>query len=163
MHPDHRTKKVPPRTRAGKAVTLGFEQVLAKLQAENAQFKWQLEQEQNYRQPPASTSSFPAEVEAMRPEFEQLAAALIKIVKLQTGDPKEMQEGTGLGASIKNELATTLEAHLVDLWQSLDWFDPRTIERFYVEMRLHAEEVKRRVARDYEQATTEPPTRKEAR
>jgi len=73
-----------------------------------------------------------------RADYEQPAEALIHISLLETEqsdygpDVKEspLDEGDD-GAIIKG-----VQGHLRALWGAIDWYDPRTLRKFYAELRL---------------------------
>ena len=80
-----------------------------------------------------------------RADYEQPAEALIHISLLETEqsdygpDVKEspLDEGDD-GAIIKG-----VQGHLRALWGAIDWYDPRTLRKFYAELRLWNDELER--------------------
>jgi len=106
------------------------------------------------------------EIEARRADYERLAEALafmtemsgnrrwydldIEIAGIDTGDPRN-----GL------QLIGAIHDHLLALWDHLDWHDAHTLRRFYVELRLHADQGAIERRRAYEEFQKEE-ARKEA-
>ena len=95
--------------------------------------------------PRPTLAEYDPEIEARRADYERLAEALafmtemsgnrrwydldIEIKGIDTGD-----ERNGL------QLIGAIHDHLLALWDHLDWHDARTMRRFYVELRLHADQ-----------------------
>ncbi|MDQ3684684.1 MAG: hypothetical protein M3430_03675, partial [Acidobacteriota bacterium] len=82
-----------------------------------------------------SQSAYSPEVEARRADYERLAEAFVHMVTL------EMERvGAGLldiegpDVNVNNaHLVKALHEHLYALHIHVDWFDPRTLRKFYVE------------------------------
>ncbi len=94
-----------------------------------------------------SQSAYSPEVEARRADYERLAEAFVHMVTL------EMERvGAGLldiegpDVNVNNaHLVKALHEHLYALHIHVDWFDPRTLRKFYVEMRLWGDQMQHEI------------------
>jgi hypothetical protein len=89
-------------------------------------------------QPTATT--YAPEVEARRKDYETIAESFTALAeRISAANPDLLRIETGLDDA-GPEMDEALTHHFDGLHKSLDWFDPRTIRKFYVEMRLHADQ-----------------------
>lgn len=88
--------------------------------------------------PAATAAEYSPEIEARRADYGQLAEALIHITQLET-------ERLGYGPDVKDSpmedgddraIIKGVQGHLRALWAAIDWYDPRTLRKFYAELRL---------------------------
>jgi hypothetical protein len=86
----------------------------------------------------AAATEYSPEIEVRRADYEQLAEALIHIAAMETGrvgyaadlGDSPFEDGND-GAIIKG-----VAGHLRALWSAIDWYSPRTLRKFYAELRL---------------------------
>lgn len=90
-------------------------------------------------------ADYAPEIEARRKHFERLAECLIAQVSLQyeagaldvsPNDALEPEPGT------EHILMDALDSHMKLLFDELQMLEPATIRRFYVDMRLHVEQMR---------------------
>lgn len=88
-------------------------------------------------------STYSPKVEARRDGYERLAEAFVHMAVLATeraGSDRLDIEGPDVDVNDVH-LSKALGAHLYALHNHLDWFDPRTLRKFYVEMRLWGDQL----------------------
>ena len=114
--------------------------------------------------PAATAAEYSPQIEARRADYEGLAEALIHITQLETSrrgysaDVKDSpNEGGDDGAIIKGVLG-----HLRAMWAAIDWYDPRTLRKFYAELRLWNDELDRERHLNYLEAWAERDKGKQA-
>jgi len=90
-------------------------------------------------------TEYSPEIEARRADYEGLAEALIHITRLETErlDYGPDVEDSPLEGGDDGAIMKGVEAHLRALWRSIDWYDPRTLRKFYAELRLWNDELER--------------------
>lgn len=95
-----------------------------------------------------------ASVAEKRAHYEALAEALITMTRLETQSIKSPLRVADELSGISDEplLGNAIEAHFSALAHNLDWFDERTIRKFYVAMRLHDDELRAEREAAYKQA-----------
>jgi hypothetical protein len=96
------------------------------------------------------------EIEAHRADYEKLADAIAHMTNLsgESFGPKhdrDLLDIKGWDVDDKNHLINGIDGHLYALWQNLDWYNKRTLCKFYAEMRLHADQLAIERHRDYEE------------
>ena len=82
-------------------------------------------------------SKYSPEVEARRADYEKLVECIIHMAELEACRQPSLLDIEGPDTEInKPHLANAINHHLYALHMHIDWYDPATIRRFYVEMRL---------------------------
>jgi hypothetical protein len=120
----------------------------ASLITENARLRLQLEQAQSREQAALQTATefeemadeltrYAPAVEARRAEYDRLTEALITMVQMESQHIKPMLDLTGVYEKDNGHFIDAFNAHLrVLTTDCLDWFDARTLRKFYTDMRL---------------------------
>ena len=118
------------------------------LLAENIELRFMFEQAQSREMAAMQTAKdfeemsteltrYAPAVEARRKDYDQLTEALITMVHLQTNYVKSRLDLVGFNEGDNGHFIDAFHAHLRTLTiDSLNWFDPRTLRKFYTEMRL---------------------------
>jgi len=84
----------------------------------------------------ADDEGYDPEIEARRADYERLAEELSHMIDLQ-GDVTDLLDLKTFGANDGDTfLMDGIVGHLRALWDNMNWHDPRTMRRFYPEMRL---------------------------
>jgi hypothetical protein len=116
--------------------------------AENARLKLLLEQAQSremaamqtandFEEMAAELTRYAPEVEARRADYDQLTEALILMTRLESNHVQSRLDVTGLYEGDEGHFIKAFHAHLRTLTVfNLDWFNARTLRKFYTEMRL---------------------------
>ena len=91
----------------------------------------------------ASTSEYAPEVEARRADYERLAEAIAHMTRLETSSIRHDKLDIDGPMTPDNDphLINAIQAHLYALHLHVDWYDARTLRRFYTEMRLHRDQL----------------------
>ena len=87
-------------------------------------------------------SKYDPEIDARRADYEKLAASLAQMAELEHDHFPELLDLDGYDEGSQNHLINAIDGHLYALWQNLDWHSPRTLGRFYAEMRLYVDQLK---------------------
>ena len=83
------------------------------------------------------TSKYDPEVEARRADYEKLVESLIHMINLESRRQPSLLDIEGPDMEVnKPHLVHAISRHLYALHMHIDWHDPETMRRFYVEMRL---------------------------
>jgi hypothetical protein len=91
--------------------------------------------------PAKSVSAYAPEIEARRADYERLAECLFFMTRLSNKFVNDLLDLEGWEEGSEHHLSNAIDGHLKALWQSLDWYDARTLRKFYAEMRLHADQL----------------------
>jgi hypothetical protein len=133
MRATQATKDAPERN----ASSIDLTQQLEELRAENARLKAELEP---LRRAGAFFTQYAPEIEERRAHYARLAEALALFADLEGDCEPALLD---LASDVAGEgqcLANARDLHLRALClEQLDWMDPRTILKFYAEMRLWAD------------------------
>lgn len=85
------------------------------------------------------------DVEAKRPQFERLAECLLTLTALEySADALDVEPDENFVAAPGSEhiLMNAMESHMKLLLNELLMLEPASIQRFYVEMRMHVEQMR---------------------
>lgn len=130
-----------PRNRANNSNATESQQ-LAELRAENARLKTELEGIR--RRCGTFLTDYAPEIEARRADYDRLGECLYFMTELEGDRVGSFLEVNSPYADSKGLLMTALLNHLRALCcESLDWFDRRTFQKFYTEMRLWSDHLDR--------------------
>jgi hypothetical protein len=92
-------------------------------------------------------SEYSPTVEARRTDYQRLAECLITLAELETQRVHSFLDIVLIDGEREASLAKAIFNHLEALGGSaLNWYAPRTLRQFYVEMRLHQDQLKEDVA-----------------
>jgi hypothetical protein len=101
-----------------------------------------------------------APVEERRAQYEVLAECLITMTRLETqtvgGSPLQVADEMDERPD-KPGFVEAILAHVTALTTNLDWYDARTIRKFYVAMRLHDDELRTERQQAYAKAWAADP------
>jgi len=86
-----------------------------------------------------ATEYFP-EIEARRADYEKLADCLLHMGTLESSRCPSLLDIEGPLEIHGPHLVHGINSHLAALFYALDWYDERTLRKFYVEMRLHLDQ-----------------------
>lgn len=123
------------------------------LVAENARLKLLLEQARSREQATleafrdleqmaAETAQYAPEIEARRADYERLAECFIIMTELEHARLPSLLDLDGPGEDDGDHFGNAFFEHLhVLACKLLDWFDARTLRKFYPEMRLWADQL----------------------
>jgi hypothetical protein len=85
-----------------------------------------------------TVGGYAPEIEARRADYERLAECLVVMTRLSNARVDDLLDLEGWEEGSEDHLINAIDGHLKALWQNLDWYDARTLRKFYAEMRLHA-------------------------
>lgn len=90
----------------------------------------------------ATASGYAPEVENRRQDYERLAESFITMIQLESERLGNLLDIEGDDAALNTRpLSNALDVHLRALLYHADWWDARTMRRFYTEMRLHGDQL----------------------
>jgi hypothetical protein len=93
---------------------------------------------------PNTKHSYSPKIEARRADYERLAESIIQMIELYIRDTPSLLDIVPEGATgdepASNLLINALYDHLKKTFLSVDTFRADTIRKFYVELRLHADQ-----------------------
>ena len=95
--------------------------------------------------PKLTPTPFAPHIEARRASYEHLAQLLIGLIEFQwKTDRLDIPENPVLenDPETRNILMDAFDSHMALLFQELQCLEPATINRFYVEMRLHVDQLR---------------------
>lgn len=92
---------------------------------------------------PRGVALYAPEVEERRRSYEHLAECLLFMTEMESAHVEQLLDVDGLGEDDRAHLTTAISAHLHALCCcNLDWWDGRTMRKFYAEMRLWVDHLK---------------------
>jgi len=87
-------------------------------------------------------AEYDPQIEARRADYEKLADSLAHMAELADDRLPAMLDLEGWDAESRHHLINGIQEHLEALWRNLDWRNPRTLRKFYAEMRLYVDQQK---------------------
>ena len=85
-------------------------------------------------------TEYDPQIEARRGDYEKLAESLAHMITLADDRLHNMLDLAGWDEESRHHLINGIQEHLGALWQNLDWRNPRTLRKFYAEMRLYVDQ-----------------------